>query len=154
MYELKPTEQEQGWLAIMRLNKAEKRVEIDKKLTLGPVLVRFHWRSKKSLWGRFGGGWNWKLGVQWGSTTAIFSLLVCDLTIKFNSRKVIDRKIIEQLEQVRADGLANMGDRYAVQRMANKLGLHDLAVWIEDNLKNRGLYMTALAAMSEQRKEK
>lgn len=32
-------------------------------------------------WGRFGGGWQWKLGFQAGGKTVIFNLLVGKLKI-------------------------------------------------------------------------
>lgn len=31
--------------------------------------------------GRFGGGWNWKVGVQWGGHTVLVSLLVIEIRI-------------------------------------------------------------------------
>lgn len=31
--------------------------------------------------GRFGGGWNWKVGAQWSRRTVIVSLLVSELRI-------------------------------------------------------------------------
>ena len=48
---------------------------------------RFECRSRKSLWGRFGGGWNWKLGIQAGGTTIIFSMLICEVTFYLQSRE-------------------------------------------------------------------
>lgn len=38
-------------------------------------------RSKSNSWGRFGGGWNWKLGFQAGGSTIIISLLIAELRI-------------------------------------------------------------------------
>lgn len=58
--------------------------EINKKWKLPWIdrEIRFSWRnpSPKNAWGRFGGGWNWKLGVQMGSHTILVSLLVCEIT--------------------------------------------------------------------------
>lgn len=58
----------------------------------GGLQIRKEWR----LWGRriilsmrdsqgmgrFGGGWDWKLGVQWGGSTVIWSLLVLEISIR------------------------------------------------------------------------
>ena len=54
--------------------------EIRWQRMLGPLKFDFYWRSKKG-WGRFGGGWNWKLGFQVGGKTILVSMLVCELTI-------------------------------------------------------------------------
>ena len=75
-------------LSMMRLNKATPKLEIKKTLTIGKLRISFKWRSKKNLWGRFGGGWNWKLGMQIGSATVILDLLT--FTIRFD--KVIKPK--------------------------------------------------------------
>lgn len=79
--------EEMFWLAIMRLNRLLKRKEIDKTWTIGRVRVRFNWRSASNLWGRFGGGWNWKFGFQIGGRTVIFNLLVCSVTISLVPRE-------------------------------------------------------------------
>jgi len=44
-------------------------------------------RSKNSIMGRFGGGWNWKLGLQAGERTLIISLLVLDVRIDITKGK-------------------------------------------------------------------
>lgn len=45
-------------------------------------------RSKTNSWGRFGGGWNWKLGFQAGGSTIIISLLIAELRInKYKPRE-------------------------------------------------------------------
>ena len=43
---------------------------------------KFSWRRKSGWPGRFGGGWNWKLGVQAGSGTVLFSLLVAEFIVE------------------------------------------------------------------------
>lgn len=48
--------------------------------------VTFEWRSGKSPMGRFGGGWNWKVGVQVGGSSVILNLFVCMLRIEFRKR--------------------------------------------------------------------
>lgn len=55
---------------------------IDKRWTLGRLAIRFHMRRSDGLMGRFGGGWNWKFGVQVGGSTTIVSLLIADMTIE------------------------------------------------------------------------
>lgn len=73
-------EEQQGILSIVALNRLEEAWEIKKYGSLGPVGVKLRWRSKDHLMGRFGGGWNWKLGAQVGSTTVIVFLLVLSLS--------------------------------------------------------------------------
>ena len=43
--------------------------------------VRYSRKSKNSRMGRFGGGWNWNIGVQVGGGTIIVNLLVASLRI-------------------------------------------------------------------------
>lgn len=43
--------------------------------------VRVSWRRKDGLMGRFGGGWNWRLGVQVGGTTVLVNLLVMSVAV-------------------------------------------------------------------------
>lgn len=45
----------------------------------GALKVSLSIRSAKCPMGRFGGGWNWKLGIMVGGRTTILSLLVADL---------------------------------------------------------------------------
>jgi len=49
---------------------------INRKWQINKLNVALEWRSKKNLIGRFGGGWNWNVGVQWGSRDLILNLLV------------------------------------------------------------------------------
>ena len=57
------------------------QLPIDKTVHLFGLSIRFQWRSSKMFMGRFGGGWNWKVGAQWGKTI-LFSLLVAELRIE------------------------------------------------------------------------
>jgi len=43
------------------------------------IIVSFHYNKSNNLWGRFGGGWNWKFGFQIGGNTLIISLLICEI---------------------------------------------------------------------------
>jgi len=43
--------------------------------------ARFQQKSKNDAWGRFGGGWNWKVGAQCGGTTLIIDVFVMSIRI-------------------------------------------------------------------------
>lgn len=74
------SDRERFWLWVMRRNK-EPILEYRKKWKLFGFEIVFSWRSKKNAWGRFGGGWNWKVGIQIGASVVIVSLLVAELRI-------------------------------------------------------------------------
>lgn len=65
---------------------------IRKQFALRRLEVAFTARSSAGHMGRFGGGWNWKLGVQIGGTTALFSLLIAELSITIHKSKAGPRK--------------------------------------------------------------
>lgn len=77
----KVTTEENGWLAIMRLNKLWLTKEVRKSIRIGQLTIEYHWRSKDNLWGRFGGGWNWELGLQIGEKTILIHCLVFTIGI-------------------------------------------------------------------------
>lgn len=54
---------------------------------LSRLRVRWFRRDKKTRMGRFGGGWQWSVGVQVGRRTAIVNLLVGYLRITWGERK-------------------------------------------------------------------
>lgn len=81
MSEQELTKEEYGYIGIMRLNKLLPKNEIQREWQVGRMAIMFHWRSKKNLWGRFGGGWNWNLGFEAGGSTVILNLLICSLRI-------------------------------------------------------------------------
>lgn len=54
---------------------------VNKTWLIGRVEITFSIREAKSFMGRFGGGWNWKLGIQVGGSTALISLLIAELTL-------------------------------------------------------------------------
>jgi hypothetical protein len=60
---------------------------ISKKWRIGRFKFEFEMCDKNGVMGRFGGGWNWKLGFQssWGKSvgTIIFFLLVASLRIDY-----------------------------------------------------------------------
>lgn len=43
--------------------------------------------SPKRAWGRFGGGWNWKVGIMVGSQDLILECLV--FYIRFGKRRIV-----------------------------------------------------------------
>ena len=51
------------------------------KCDIGPYTLHYTRRSSKSTMGRFGGGWQWNIGAQWGRTTLIINLLVASVRI-------------------------------------------------------------------------
>jgi len=56
-------------------------INFKRKFECKHFIFSLSYRSKENLWGRFGGGWNWKLGFQAGGSTVIISLLVCEIRI-------------------------------------------------------------------------
>lgn len=55
---------------------------IEKETKIGRLRIVFDFVSKDSFMGRFGGGWNWKLGFQIGGKTIILNLLIFSLRIE------------------------------------------------------------------------
>ena len=54
---------------------------IVKTWKMSRYVILFEWRKASSPLGRFGGGWDWAVGVQVGKRTVIFNLLVASLKI-------------------------------------------------------------------------
>jgi hypothetical protein len=75
-----------GILALVALNKIVPKAEMRKSIVIGRLKTTYHWRSRKNLWGRFGGGWNWELGLQIGGTTVILNCLIFSLTFTWAKR--------------------------------------------------------------------
>lgn len=48
--------------------------------------AKYGWRSVPGM-GRFGGGWQYKLGIQWGGSTVIVDLLVGTIRFTWEKRK-------------------------------------------------------------------
>lgn len=80
--ETKLTPQEAAIVEVVGLNKATPRKEVRREGGLFGWRFVYTRRSKDNLWGRFGGGWNWKLGIDVGGTTVIVNLLVATLRIQ------------------------------------------------------------------------
>ena len=83
------TDAEKGAIGLMRYNEATRkdryRGEINWSRNLGRIKVSVTKKSRKRLWGRFGGGWNWELGFQASRSTVILNLLV--LSVRIYRRK-------------------------------------------------------------------
>jgi hypothetical protein len=77
------SDREAFWLWVMRRNAAEPILKFERSLKVGKLTVRFSWRSTKNIWGRFGGGWNWKAGFSAGGSTVYFHLLIADLMVSY-----------------------------------------------------------------------
>jgi hypothetical protein len=56
---------------------------VERQWCLGRLKTVFTVRGSDGVMGRFGGGWNWKLGFQAGGRTVIFSLLVAELRVSW-----------------------------------------------------------------------
>ena len=52
------------------------------KFPLGPLEIVISWKPGNAFLGRFGGGWNWKLGIQGSGSSWIISLLVLSVWIR------------------------------------------------------------------------
>lgn len=75
------TPEEAAIVAITRINKAAPRKGSSHAWTFGRWAIKYERRSKDNMWGRFGGGWNWKVGFQAGGSTVIIDLLVASIRI-------------------------------------------------------------------------
>lgn len=58
------------------------RVNAKREWTLGRYYFTYERRSKSNAMGRFGGGWDWNLGFQAGSSELILNLLVSSLRVR------------------------------------------------------------------------
>ena len=70
-----------GILSIMALNKLLPKDEIVKRWSVLGFEIKFRWRSKNNLWGRFGGGWNWALGFEASGSSINIMLLIFTIGI-------------------------------------------------------------------------
>lgn len=78
-----PVNEQKGILAVCAANRLEKKREIHKEWKTSYLKITFHWGDPNAFWARFGGGWNWKIGVQvsTGLRSWVFSFLVFAVTI-------------------------------------------------------------------------
>jgi len=57
---------------------------INKTWRLSLIKIRFQWRRADGFMGRFGGGWNWAVGMRLGGNTILVDLLLCTLTVSID----------------------------------------------------------------------
>lgn len=59
------------------------RILYNRRITrrIGRYTITYEHRSRHSTMGRFGGGWQWNLGIQIGPSSVILNLLVAILRI-------------------------------------------------------------------------
>jgi len=57
------------------------------KINIGRLIASYNFRPKSSYMGRFGGGWNWQLGVDISAKTMIINCLV--FYLRFD---IVDKK--------------------------------------------------------------
>lgn len=55
---------------------------MEKTIRTGNLDITFRHNKKDRLFGRFGGGWNWALGIQVGTRTIIINLLIMSIRIE------------------------------------------------------------------------
>lgn len=58
-----------------------------KKKTFKHFIISCDMRDRKSVWGRFGGGWNWKVGFQLGGSTLVVSILLIEARISIRKKE-------------------------------------------------------------------
>jgi hypothetical protein len=76
------TPSERAIIDVVRANKAMPLKEVRRQWRVGHWRFSYSRRSSKNMWGRFGGGWNWKLGMDIGGSCVILNLLVSSLRIE------------------------------------------------------------------------
>lgn len=74
-------------LSIIKLNSLFPIEGIIKKIKIKNLDIVFEWRKKNNLWGRFGGGWNWKFGFMAAGNTIIISIVVFSIRFDFNKKE-------------------------------------------------------------------
>ncbi len=76
------TTKERFILDMVRYNKLTPvSTRIDKRFKIGRFNIHIEWKTSSNLLGRFGGGWNWKIGIMFSKTTVIINLLVMSIRI-------------------------------------------------------------------------
>lgn len=60
-------------------------MRIEKKFRINRLEIAFDYRDSNG-WGRFGGGWNWVVGLQVGGRTLILNLLIFSITFYIRKR--------------------------------------------------------------------
>lgn len=63
--------------------------EVNRTIHVGRLKITIDWRSPKSFMGRFGGGWQWKLGIQGAGRVWILSLLVFSVRFRLDHKEAV-----------------------------------------------------------------
>jgi hypothetical protein len=71
------------WLRVLKVNASNPIIEFSRSWRLGSFDIKFSYRSRNNVWGRFGAGWNWKLGFSAGGRCCTLHLLIADLRIYY-----------------------------------------------------------------------
>jgi len=50
---------------------------------IGKFKIKAEYLARNPVFGRFGGGWNWNLGVQVGGSTVIINLLIFRVRVEY-----------------------------------------------------------------------
>jgi hypothetical protein len=91
---------DRAFLEIIRDNRRDGQVYVLKyDLRLGRLSCTISWRSSKNPFGRFGAGWNWRIGVQWSKRSWLFSLLVMEVRISILKPEVKNGRENPKLEE-------------------------------------------------------
>ena len=72
---------------------------IDKRWYVWCFEIRIVWCRNDGIMGRFGEGWNWRLGFQAGGETIVFHLLVLTISLSWLKRKTHEEKDKEETTQ-------------------------------------------------------
>lgn len=82
-----PKKEQEGVLALVALNKLFGIKYIYKfEFFFWRWKIQIEQRRKENLWGRFGGGWDFELGVQVGGSSVIFSYGVGMIRIRLREK--------------------------------------------------------------------
>lgn len=58
-------------------------MRFEKRLQIGRIKIKFSCLGRDAFMGRFGGGWQWKVGFQAGGRCLLISLLVAELRLEY-----------------------------------------------------------------------
>lgn len=72
---------------IVRYGTKNKIIGLELELSICRFKIEFEFKSSKNLCGRFGGGWNWKLGFQLGGKTLILNFLIFSISFSWIKKK-------------------------------------------------------------------
>ena len=68
-------------------NKEKKPWYISKTIDIKRLRLIFKWNSRYNWMGRFGGGWDWKVGFGLGGSSLLINLLFCFISISIREKR-------------------------------------------------------------------